>query len=118
VKRTALVVIVAATVFALRAIPAAPARPPARAGGGACSLPVISTVCSVVSGLTDGVSWTVDSTTGLVKDAAGKVIAKVADKLGYACVCNDRRGHDGRNRDASGQRLLQRSGGQTDLSSG
>ena len=40
-----------------------------------------------MSGVTDGVSWTVDSTTGLVKDAAGKVIATVAGKLGtLACV--------------------------------
>ena len=82
-RRAALVLALVAAVFAIRMIPAAPAR----ASGGPCSLPLISTVCSIVSGVSDGVSWTVDSTTGLVKDAAGKVIAKVADKLGtLACI--------------------------------
>ncbi len=81
-KRVVLVMALVATILALRAIPGTPAR-----AGGLCSLPVIGALCSVVSGVTDGISWTVDTGTGLVKDAAGKVIAKVADKLGtLACV--------------------------------
>ena len=66
-------------------IPVTP--PPARASSGPCSWPVVSTVCSIVSGVTGGVSWTVDTTTGVVKSAAGKIITTVEKKFGtLACV--------------------------------
>jgi hypothetical protein len=80
-RRAALVLGLVAAVLTLRMIPVTPAR------ADVCSLPVVGTVCSVLSGVTDGVSWTVDSATGVIKDAAGKVIAKLGSKLAAAgCV--------------------------------
>jgi hypothetical protein len=82
-RRLVLIAALVVLVFGLRAIPTATVAP-ARASG-ICSLPLISSVCGAVSSVFDGVSWTVDETTGAVS-FGGQIIGKIVNEgTGLAC---------------------------------
>ncbi len=80
IRRVLVIGLVVTAVCGVRLV----ASPPA-AQAGVCDVPLVSAVCGVVSGVFDGVGWTVDQATGTVKLGRTIVAKIVATGEGYAC---------------------------------